>query len=114
MDEHEYWGCGTHSTMAVGSKSPAGDSPFGAHDMAGNVSEWVEDCYQDSYADAPVDGTARKTCTTYGGSYRVIRGGGFVSGAHDLRASDRNGSGSLGDAYYYYAFGSRCCRSPEE
>ena len=31
---------------------------FGLYDMVGNVSEWTEDCYHDSYNGAPADGSA--------------------------------------------------------
>ena len=39
--------------------APAGSFPanaFGVHDMHGNVSEWVEDCWNESYAGAPQAG----------------------------------------------------------
>ncbi|HLB10756.1 MAG TPA: formylglycine-generating enzyme family protein, partial [Gemmatimonadaceae bacterium] len=42
-------------THPVGSK-PA--NPFGLYDMAGDVWQWTEDCYVDSYANAPTDGSA--------------------------------------------------------
>ena len=44
---------------------------FGLHDTIGNLNEFVEDCWHDSYAGAPSDGSAWITgeCQT-----RVLRG----------------------------------------
>ena len=67
-------GCGQDRTWPVGSK-PAGASPYGAQDMAGNVWEWVSDRYSPSaYADA---GSMRNPEGPISGSLRVERGGGF-------------------------------------
>jgi formylglycine-generating enzyme required for sulfatase activity len=48
------------------------ENAFGLHDMNGNVWEWVEDCYQDNYNGAPVDGTP---LIIQDWPNRVIRGG---------------------------------------
>ncbi len=62
------------ASSPVGSLLPNG---FGLHDMSGNVYEWVQDCYHDSYKGAPIDGTA---WTSGDCGKRVIRGGGLYSG----------------------------------
>jgi formylglycine-generating enzyme required for sulfatase activity len=43
------------STKAVGTDDP---SPFGIHEMLGNVAQWVADCATPSFAEAPQDGSA--------------------------------------------------------
>ena len=62
-------------------------SPFGLRDTAGNVLEWVADCYHDSYEGAPADGSA-----WIGGicDARVARGGAFNKPATAMRASRRS------------------------
>ena len=69
---------------AVGQFPP---NPYGLHDTAGNVEEWVADCYVDSYRNAPVDGSAveKTDCRQ-----RVVRGGAFSSGPRGLRTAARN------------------------
>ncbi|MBV8520848.1 MAG: formylglycine-generating enzyme family protein, partial [Acetobacteraceae bacterium] len=56
-------------THPVGQKRP---NAFGLYDMHGNVWEWVEDCWRDSYAGAPTDGSPwiSGACRD-----RVLRGG---------------------------------------
>jgi formylglycine-generating enzyme required for sulfatase activity len=100
------WGCGTGGLWPVGSK-PGGASPYGALDLAGNAWEWVRDSYQDSYQGAPPDGSARDPG---GDGLRVIRGGGLISAAAYLRASERDGGGA-GDSSENRGF--RCARPLE-
>ncbi|MGQ0671306.1 MAG: formylglycine-generating enzyme family protein [Hyphomicrobium sp.] len=70
-------------TAEVGLYKP---NAFGLHDMHGNVGEWVEDCYQDSYKAAPVDATAT---TETSGCRRVVRGGSWFFSPEELRSADR-------------------------
>ena len=59
------------NTSAVGSY-PQGASPYGALDMAGNVSEWVADFYDEEYyATSPDTNPAGPDQ----GFFRVLRGG---------------------------------------
>ena len=82
-------GCGSQwdgkQTAPVGSFKP---NPFGLYDTAGNVWEWVEDCWHDNYQSAPADSAAWKEA---GGGYcarRVIRGGSWITPAN-VRSSLR-------------------------
>ena len=85
-------GCGRDSTWVVGSK-PAGASPYRAHDMSGNVWEWVSDWY-----------SQRK-------EFRSIRGGSWNSEASETRPSY---PGGMAPASRVESVGFRCAagRSP--
>ena len=80
-----------NKTDDVGKKRAGG---FGLHDMSGNVFEWVEDCWHDTYTDAPKDGLAWDEANNGECSRRVSRGGAWSYGAVLLRTSNRNWSGS--------------------
>ena len=71
-------------THPVGQKSA---NELGLHDMSGNVREWVQDCWNDSYQGAPADGRAweRGECRR-----RVVRGGSWDYGPRDLRSAYRD------------------------
>ena len=79
------WGCGRDATWPVCSKT-AGNTEQGLCDMAGNVWEWTQDWYHDSYNGAPTDGSAWESPT---GSHRVNRGGSWYCVAANVRAADR-------------------------
>jgi eukaryotic-like serine/threonine-protein kinase len=71
-------------THPVGGKQP---NAFGLFDMPGNVWEWCQDWFHDSYADAPTDGSAWLS----GGEqkYRVFRGGSWDGNLDQLRVTVR-------------------------
>ncbi|MGB0387157.1 MAG: formylglycine-generating enzyme family protein [Ardenticatenaceae bacterium] len=65
---------------------PAGASPYGAYDMAGNVWEWVFDEYGSNYyasspSDNPVGPSSAKT--------KILRGGPWYHSAPYIRVRDR-------------------------
>jgi formylglycine-generating enzyme required for sulfatase activity len=70
-------------THPTGLKLP---NPFGLYDMVGNVWQWTEDCYAETYANASADGSAfqgKNDCM------RVDRGGSWLYPAWLLRPATR-------------------------
>ncbi len=61
-------------------------NPWGLHDMAGNLSEWVADCWHASYRRAPPDGAA---WYNPGCRQRVVRGGNWANAPEQTRAAWR-------------------------
>lgn len=76
--EDGYWG-----PSPVGSFEP---NPWGVHDLAGNISEWMADCWHDNYRRAPKDGSA---WVNPGCRNQVIRGGSWASSPAQTRTSWR-------------------------
>lgn len=77
-----------HKTAPIGSYEP---NAFGLFDMHGNVAEWVQDCWNESYDGAPLDGSAWLVgeCRR-----RVVRGGSWWSQPpHRHRSAYRSASG---------------------
>ena len=80
-------GCGSEwdkkSSTPVGSFPP---NPFGLYDMAGNVMQWTQDCWNPSYEGAPADGSPWMTgdCT-----HHVVRGGNWFIRPFALRSGFR-------------------------
>jgi formylglycine-generating enzyme required for sulfatase activity len=60
---------------------------FGVHDTAGNVSEWVKDCWHENYKDAPSDSEVWEggDCT-----FRAVRGGAYLSPQQSIRSAKRD------------------------
>jgi formylglycine-generating enzyme required for sulfatase activity len=71
-------------TVTVGSFQA---NAFGLHDVHGNVSEWVEDCWNEDYKGAPSDGSAwiSGDCER-----RVLRGGDWGDHPAYLRSARRD------------------------
>jgi formylglycine-generating enzyme required for sulfatase activity len=79
-----FGGC-AGDTDRVG-RRPAGQSPFGAFDMAGNVWEWTADWYDAGYyAQSPSSDPTGPA----NGSLKVMRGGCWLSDASSLRTTCR-------------------------
>jgi formylglycine-generating enzyme required for sulfatase activity len=71
-------------TVEVGSL-PA--NSWGLHEVHGNAYEWVEDCFKETYKEAPSDGSARNSADC---PRRVLRSGSWDLGPSSLRAAARD------------------------
>ena len=89
-------------TVAVGS---FGANDFGLHDVHGNVREWVEDCWNDSYLGAPADGSAWGSGDCSG---HVLRGGSWSHEPRYLRSAFRSW---LDDGWWEIDAGFRVART---
>ncbi|MBM5818342.1 MAG: formylglycine-generating enzyme family protein, partial [Cyanobacteria bacterium K_Offshore_surface_m2_239] len=92
--------------------TPVGSFPanaWGLQDMHGNVWEWCLDHWRDSYADAPLDGTA----WVIGGNQdqRLLRGGSWDYFPGDCRSASR-----IHDqpGYAYFSVGFRVVCLPQD
>ncbi|MCU7242757.1 MAG: SUMF1/EgtB/PvdO family nonheme iron enzyme [Microcystis aeruginosa WS75] len=74
------------TTHPVGQKKPNG---WGLYDMSGNVWEWCEDDWHDSYAGAPDDGTAWIDNDNRSQSEKCLRGGYWGNDPNYRRSASR-------------------------
>ena len=66
---------------------------YGLYDMSGNALEWVEDCFHDTYKDAPTDGSAwTNNCDS---KTHVLRGGSWKDNYRKVRVTIRKNAPSV-------------------
>ena len=85
--------------------SPVGRFPankFSVQDTAGNLWEWVQDCWHKNYNHAPSDGSAWET-DCHGSHFRVRRGGAWDANVIGIRTAIRS-RGAEGDRSHVYGF----------
>lgn len=73
-------------TTEVG-QYPDGASPYGALDMAGNVWEWVNDWFSETYYSSSPSSNPEGPDS---GQYRVVRGGSWNNNDNNVRSANRN------------------------
>ena len=81
------YGDGHWGPAPVGSFAP---NAFRLHDMAGNVSEWIADCWHEGFRRAPATGAA---WVNPGCRNRMYRGGSWATGPAQVRAAWRASGG---------------------
>ena len=95
-------GCGSaFDGLMIAPVGSFGPNPFGLYDMLGNVWQWTEDCWNETYVGAPIDGTAweRGDCTR-----RVLRGGSWSNVPEFIRSAARSKADSAGRDFDYSAY----------
>ncbi|WP_446830586.1 formylglycine-generating enzyme family protein [Candidatus Foliamicus sp.] len=87
-----------HGNVAVISGQQAGGEEqkadgHGLHDMHGNATKWVQDCWNESYEVAPENGSAWETGAC---SRRIVRGCSYGDHPPCLRSASRAGIAKTG------------------
>ncbi|MDF1874230.1 formylglycine-generating enzyme family protein [Sulfurimonas sp. SAG-AH-194-I05] len=82
--DYNYDKCNSKGTSRIGSFTP---NPWGVYDMHGNVWEWCEDWYTDSYTNTPRDGNNNNSGSQ---KYKVLRGGSWNVSSYYLRSAIRS------------------------
>jgi sulfatase modifying factor 1 len=100
--------CVAAGTNRVGSESPKGDGLYGQADLAGNVSEWVQDWYVNPYL-SPCTNCASTAKIGDGLAGRVVRGGDWLFPATSMTSLHRR---ATSPAEHDADYGGRCARTP--
>lgn len=79
---------GDEAISVIGDRDK-GQSPYGAHDMAGNLYEWVMDWYAEDYYMNLATGPAVNPRGPIEGTAKVQRGGSYINSPYRLRSSFR-------------------------
>jgi formylglycine-generating enzyme required for sulfatase activity len=79
---------GAETVSAIGNREK-GKSPYGAHDLAGNLYEWVLDWYDESFYANFAKNPAINPRGPGEGTAKVQRGGSYINNPYRLRSSFR-------------------------
>ena len=94
-----------YKNVAPAGSYPAGASPYGVLDMAGNLAEWVNDWYDETYYNTTL---LENPLGPTEGDFRVLRGGSWYGTAASVRTTDRGWYIPEGGTSYV---GYRCAKS---
>ena len=79
---------GAETVSLIGNRDK-GQSPYGAHDLAGNLYEWVTDWYAEDFYANFVKNPVTNPRGPSEGTAKVQRGGSYINGPYRLRSSFR-------------------------
>ena len=88
-DESKLAWYGSNSNEKTHSVAQKQANGLGLYDMSGNVWEWTQDCWHDSYDGASSNGQARESGSC---AQRILRGGSWIGVAGSLSSTGRFGS----------------------